>query len=346
VRLKFVQGFIDKKTGAPYHYFRRPGFKRVRLPGLPGSPEFMQAYEAALANAPIEIGAAKRSKPGSVSAAIASYYASLDFRVLAPGTQVMRRAILENFREKHGDKPMHLMPARFIVAMLDGKKPHAARNWLKALKSLCRHALAHGTIKEDPTAGLKLPRVKDSGGHHTWTEAEIAQFEAHHPIGSKPRLALALLLYTAQRRGDVIRMGPQHVRNGIVSVQQQKTKARLAIPLHPALREILDATPTSHLTYLVTRAGRPYTPCDFSEWFRAQCDAAGLPKRCVGHGLRKAATRRLAEAGCSAPEIAAITGHKTLGEISRYTRGVDQERMAINAMARIANKTVKTDPEV
>jgi integrase len=241
---------------------------------------------------------------------------------------------------------MHLLPDRFIVGMLDRMKPHAARNWLKALKSLCRHALAYGTLREDPTAALKLPRMKASSGHHTWTDAEIAQFEAHHEIGSKPRLALALLLYTAQRRGDVIRMGPQHVRNGIISVRQQKTGAALSIPVHPALQAILDAQPVAHLTYLTTRAGRPYTPCDFSEWFRAQCDVAGLPKRCVAHGLRKAATRRLAEAGCSAPEIAAITGHKTLGEISRYTRGVDQERMARNAMARMANKTVKTDPEV
>jgi hypothetical protein len=221
MRLRYVHAFTDRKTGGTYHYFRCPGFKRVRLPGLPGSPEFMRAYEAALAGAPLEIGAAKRSKPGSVSAAIASYYASIDFRTLAPGTQVMRRAILENFRERYGEHPMDRMPAKFVAKLLDTLKPHTARNWFKAIRGLCRHALAHGTIREDPTAGLKLPRIRDSGGHHTWTEPEIAQFEAHHPIGSKPRLALALLLYTAQRRGDVIRMGPQHVRDGIISHSEQ-----------------------------------------------------------------------------------------------------------------------------
>jgi integrase len=145
---------------------------------------------------------------------------------------------------------------------------------------------------------------------------------------------LALGIYTAQRRGDVIRMGRQHIRDGVLHVTQEKTGATLAIPVHPDLRKIIDATPAEHMTFLVTRRGEPYGANDFSEWFRAQCDAAGLPKECVFHGLRKAACRRLAEAGCSANEIAAISGHATLHEIARYTRAVDQARMARNAMAR------------
>ncbi len=131
------------------------------------------------------------------------------------------------------------------------------------------------------------------------------------------------------------------MRDGIVSVRQQKTGATLSIPVHPALREILGATPAEHLTFLVTRSGKPYSPSDFSEWFRAQCDAAELPKACSAHGLRKAACRRLAEAGCSANEIAAISGHATLREIERYTKAADQGRMARNAMAREnANRTM------
>ena len=64
---------------------------------------------------------------------------------------------------------------------------------------------------------------------------------------------------------------------------------------------------------------------------------AGLPARCKVHGLRKAACRRLAEAGCRTNEIAAISGHVTLKEVARYTRAVDQEKMARNAMTRVAN---------
>jgi integrase len=188
----------------------------------------------------------------------------------------------------------------------------------------------------DPTQGVKLPRVK-SDGIHTWSEDNIAAFEATHPIGSKPRLAFALLLYTAQRRGDVVRLGRQHVRDGVLTVRQQKTGAALAIPVHRDLAAIMDATASDHLTLLTTKTGKPYAPNDFSEQFREWCNAAGLPKECSAHGLRKAACRRLAEAGCSAPEIAAISGHATLSELQRYTKAVDQALMARNAMTRQQN---------
>jgi hypothetical protein len=112
IRLKYVQAFVDRKTGAVFRYFRRPGFPRVRLPGLPGSPEFNRAYEDALAGAPAEIGV-KRTKPGTVNAAIAGYYQSLEWRSLSAGTQAHRRSILERFRAAHGDKPIALLPQKF-----------------------------------------------------------------------------------------------------------------------------------------------------------------------------------------------------------------------------------------
>src|SRR5215510_14270142 len=332
LRIAYVQSFRDKKTGAVFHYFRRAGFRRVRLPGLPGSTEFMAAYQAALGSRPEPIGVTKRSKPGSVSAAIVSYYGSQSFRNLTGGTPAMRRAILERFRGQHGDKPIALMPKKFIVALLDQMEPFAARNWLKAIRALMHHCVEHELIRENPTQGIKLPTIK-SHGHHTWTEDEIAAFEAHHPIGSKARLAFALLLYTAQRRGDVIRMGPQHIRDGAIAVTQKKTGKPLMVPIRPELQAILDATPGGHLTFLVSKGGRSYAGNNFSEQFRAWCDLAGL-KRCSAHGLRKAACRRMAEAGYTAHEIAAWSGHASLQEIKRYTDVVDQERLARAAMER------------
>ena len=185
-------------------------------------------------------------------------------------------------------------------------------------------------LRADPTANIKQRAVKGDG-FHTWTEDEIAQFEAHHPIGGKPRLALALLLYTAQRRSDVIRMGRQHIKDGVLTVKQQKTGAALAIPVHPHLQAVLDA---EHLTFLVTATGKPYGPNHFSETFREWCDAASLPKHCTAHGLRKAACRRIAEAGCSGNEIMAISGHATLKELVRYTKDADQAWLARNALAK------------
>src|SRR5262249_9754626 len=189
--------------------------------------------------------------------------------------------------------------------------------------------------KEDVTASIKLAPSTTSKGFHGWTDDEIARFEAHHPVGSKARLAHALLLYTGQRRGDVIRMGRQHIRDGVLTITQEKTSVTVPVPVHPQLRAILDATPSEHLPFLVTQRGKPFPGPRFTQWFRNHCNAAGLPKRCVPHGLRKAAGRKLAEAGCTAHEIMAILGHTTLKEAERYTRDFDRAKLARSAMARM-----------
>jgi len=335
IRLHYIKAWVDKKTGKPYWRFRRRGYKEITLPGLPGSREFMAAYQQALDRPQMPIGA-KRTKAGSVNAALVGYYDStMFFGSLAPGTQAMRRAILERFRAEHGDKPIAELPPKFISLTLNKLGPSAARNWFKAIRHLMQYAVAADLCKADPTQGLKLPKVK-SKGIYTWNETDIATYESAWPIDTKPRLAFALLLYTAQRRSDVIRMGRQHIRNGVLQVRQVKTGIVLDIPVHPDLQAVIDATPGEHLTFITTKTGKPYSGNDFSEQFRTWCDAAELPKECSAHGLRKAACRRLAEAGCSANEIAAISGHATLSEVQRYTKAADQARMARNAMARQA----------
>ena len=337
LHLKYVQSF------GGYHYFRRRGFPRIPLPGIPGSADFMEAYQQALAAVPVAIGADKRSKPGSVSAAIAEYYGSQAFRSLTGGTPAKRRAILERFREQHGHLPLASLPRQFIVALLDTMPRHAARNWVKCFRHFIQWCLDRRLVRDDPTFGIRL-KVPKSDGYHTWTEQEISQFEAHWPIGSKPRLALALALYTAQRRGDVVRIGRQHIRDGVLTIRQKKTGAVLTIPVHHELAKIIAATPIGLLTFLMTKNGNAYGPDHFSDMFRSWSDAAGLPQHCVFHGLRKAACTRLADAGCSAHEIAAISGHKSLREVERYTRAVDQERLARQAMERTGNQSVKPEP--
>jgi len=202
-------------------------------------------------------------------------------------------------------------------------------------------------VAVDPTQGIKLPRAK-SDGVHTWTEDEIAAFEARHAVGSVARLALALGVYTGLRRSDAVTVGPQHVRDGVLSVKQKKTGGALRIPLHTDLVEIISATKNDNamvgaLAFLTTSHGKQFSDAGFGAWFRKRCDEAGLPAHCSFHGLRKAACRRLAEAGCSANEIAAISGHASLREVERYTRAADQERMARNALARtkLHSPTVK-----
>jgi integrase len=136
--------------------------------------------------------------------------------------------------------------------------------------------------------------VRATGGFCTWTEEEIAQFEVAHPVGSRARLAFGLLLYTAQRRGDVVRMGRQDIQDGFIRVRQQKTGAILEIPVLPELQEILAVHPVDNMTLLTTSAGKPFTAAGFTGWFRDRCREAGLPLGLSAHGLRKAAFRQFA----------------------------------------------------
>ena len=158
-------------------------------------------------------------------------------------------------------------------------------------------AVEEGYRPDNPAANIK--RIKNrSDGFHTWDENEIAQFEARHPIGSKARLAFALLLYTAQRRSDVVRMGRQHIRGDVVNVRQQKTRAMLAIPLHSALAAIIESQAVTqkpqngnqgadgtlnNLALLTTAYGKPFTAAGFGNWFRDRCNEAGLPEHCTAH---------------------------------------------------------------
>jgi integrase len=335
IRIRFVQAWVDSE-GRSHHYFRKRGQPRVRLPGLPGSAEFMAAYQAAFAAAPVQIGAT-RSKPGSVAAAIASYYASSSFKALAPSSQQARRFVLEAFRRDQGDKAIAAMPRKFVATMLGAMTPAAARNWRTAIRALVAHCIDADLLKEDPTLGIRLRPMK--GEFHTWTEEEIAIFESTFPINTRERLALALGLYTGQRRGDVIRMGRQHVHASVMHVRQEKTGAVLAIPIHPDLGHVLAAVIPTQLTFIETRRGKPFSAKAFTNWFARACDQAGLGAQCTFHGLRKAACRRLAEAGCTPHEIMAISGHATLKEVTRYTKAVNQARMARSAMARTQERT-------
>jgi integrase len=345
---RYTQGFVDRHGRARF-YFRRKGIARVPLPGLPWSPEFMAAHEAAMAGQAHFISAAPKAKQGSFAALAASYFASSAFLTMKSSTKgVYRNAIDRLCRSKDnegneiGSKSAATLKREHVLRLMAGRaeKPESANLLRKVLRAIMQHAVETGLRDDDPTRDVRAIRVK-SDGFHSWTDAEIARFEAHHAIGSRPRLALALLLYTGQRRSDVVTMGKQHIdKNGAIHVRQIKTGAALAIPVHPDLRAIIAETPSEHLTFLTTQFGKPFAAAGFGNWFREQCDAAGLPQ-CSAHGLRKAAARHLAEAGCTEHEIASITGHASLREIVRYTKAADQVRLAVSAMDKMRTPTVK-----
>jgi integrase/recombinase XerD len=208
-----------------------------------------------------------------------------------------------------------------------------ANKRLKALRAIFAWG-GESLDLENPTIGVKLAK-SNSSGHHSWSMQEVHQFEERHPVGSMARLALSLLLYTACRREDVIRFGPQHISNGRLKYTQAKNEHRnpvhMDIPVHPDLTAIIAKTQIQHLTFLTTERGNPFSNAYFGNWFRRRCNEAGL-QHCSAHGLRKATAARLAERGATPHEIMAITGHKNLREVERYTRAVQQAGLADSAM--------------
>jgi integrase len=328
--LKWLQTFVDRH-GKRRTYVRMPGRKRVPLPGLPGSPEFMESYAAAIENAPRLEVSAKPLKPGTIAADIARYLASLEFASLSERTRTDRRRILERFSTEHGDKRTGKLRAEHVGAIIKAKAagtPGSARNLLVVLRSFLDFAIGD----ENPAKKVKAPAHRSSG-YPTWTEADIAAFENRWPIGTQERLAFALALFTGQRRSDLVRLGPQHVRSGMLCFTQTKrTRSQrpveLSIPIHVDLQKVLDAVPVENLTFLVSPRGGSFSPGAFTNWFQRRCVKAGVPAGLSPHGLRKATCRRLAEAGCSAPVIAAISGYLTLSEVQRYIDEADRVRMA------------------
>ena len=194
-RRKYVHSFIDDRYGKAKarYYFRRRGHKQVPLPGMPGSIEFEQTYAAAMANEPLPstIGA-KRIRVGSIDALAIAYFNSPAFLALSPSTQATYRLILEAFTREHGAKPLSLLTRKHLEAMLARKMktPAAGNHWLRLIKTLTRFAVREQLRADDPARDIDYIKRKVAG-FHTWSEDEIAQFEAHHPIGSKARLALA-----------------------------------------------------------------------------------------------------------------------------------------------------------
>lgn len=364
------------RNGLPKHCsweIDRHGRRRVRfrwrkvsrsLAGTPWSPDFMAVYGRMLAEAtPLEpappIGV-DRSSPHSLGALIKAYLdprGRSPFKTLAAETQRTRRNILERWAAKDGDKPLYhvdgrsgervmLLKRERMQVLVNEKSatPSAQRNFLGTVGPMFNWALGEGRIPDNPTFGVKRQKIK-STGYRTWNEVQIARFEATHPLGSKARLAFALLLYTGQRRSDVVTLGRANIhpdpqwKHGVLILDQQKNEggeeAHVEIPIHPKLAEIIAATPTVGVrTFLITHLGKPYIAPGFGNWFRKLCDSAGCPD-VAAHGLRKAAARRLAEIGCSANQIASITGHASLKEVERYTKAADRKRMAREAMAKL-----------
>ena len=195
-------------------------------------------------------------------------------------------------------------------------------------------AMKEGRVVDNPTLGVEREQIKSSG-YKAWDEIEIASYEAAYGIGSKARSAMALMLYTGARKSDARLVGPANIIGDRVRFKQQKTGTVVDVPLHPKLHAIIEATPTVGIKhFVVTRSGKPYSIGGFGNRMRDWCDAAGCPE-VSSHGLRKACGTRLAEAGATTHQIAAVPGHASLSEVERYTKAAERKRLAGRGIAKL-----------
>ena len=341
------------RHGNPRIYYRGKGRRMIRLHAEPGTDAFLDEYKRArdgiVTPAPRPPA---RSDAGSLRQLIEGYYASANFTTLAASTQRARRGILDDICESQakngatrGDLPFLGLQSRHVCDLRDEKVelPEAANGRIKAVRHVFSWAMERDLAKDNPAQGVRFLHG-NSEGHHPWTVEEVLIYERHHPIGTQARLALALFTCTGVRRSDVVKLGRHMERDGVLRFTETKGSTSRALgnkrpaapkqrvlPILPELQEIIDATPSGNMTYLVTAHGRPFTSNGFGNRFRKWCDEAGL-HGCAAHGLRKAGAAIAAQNGASPHQLNSIFGWTTLQQAEGYTRSVNQERMASEAM--------------
>lgn len=362
MRVDFPYLMADRdRHGNRRFYVRRNG-RKIRLRDKPGTEAFAQAYADALhainhGDGKIGHEIIKAAPMGTLGWLAACYFASPEFRRLDPKSQSTRRLIVEEcLREPRKprspdamrDCPVTALSAAHVKMLRDRKadKPGAANNRRKYLSSMFGWAVERGLMRMNPAREVRKVHYA-TGGFHTWTVEEVRQFEARHPIGTKARLALALLLFLGVRRGDVVTLGRQHVKDGWLRMVPRKTRhTRREIsekPVLPVLADIIARSPTGALTYLQTEYGKAFTANGFGGWFRKRCDEANLPQ-CSAHGLRKAGATIAAENGATDRQLMALYDWTTAQQANTYTAAANRKKLAGEAARLLAtDQNVNTD---
>ncbi|WP_084646792.1 tyrosine-type recombinase/integrase [Mesorhizobium sp. WSM2561] len=325
-------------------YFRRPGQIRVRLPNDYNSREYLAAYNAAFAGK-LVVQPIGRPAAHTFAWLIDQYRQSAHYKGLRPSTQRQRSSILKRLVDSSGSQSFAAIKRHHIQAAMDAKAdtPFAANNGLKALRKLFEWAVSAGHIENNPCVGV-MPIRASTDGFHSWTVDQVEQFRKHHPVGSRARLALDIMLFCGLRRGDLVRVGPQHVRDGLITIKTQKTGTIVYLTIWPELQRSIDATPTGLQSFMVTSYGKPFSSAEsFGTWFAKQCNDAKLPKECRAHGLRKAGATIAADNGASAHELCAMFGWSKLATAEIYTKEADRKRLSRAASERIAMSRVLTN---
>ena len=302
-----------------------------------GSTEFRAAYEEALEGARVAV---RRAEPGSIAYLIEQYLASSAFQRLADTTRRDMRGRLDWIKEAIGRARYAKIEPRHVAALMEKKGGPAAANRLrKDLGQLYRFAAKGLGYRGQNPAALADPHKTKKGGYRTWTDDEITQFRATHASGTKPRLALEILLNTGASRVDTIGFTRANIAGARIRYLRAKTGEAVDLPIVPELRRELSYLPPTQMVLLSREDGtRGYVNESFGNMFRRWCDKAGL-SGVAAHGLRKAGARRLAEAGATEFEVMSFLGHGTAREASRYVAAANRASLADSGMAKLGAET-------
>ncbi len=329
-------------------YVRVDHGPRVRIRAEFGTPEFEAYYRAALAGVP-----ARKASPSTSALAwlLDRYRETRAWGDLSAATRRQRENIFKGVLETAGHEPYAKITAATIEAGKERRThtPAQARNFLDAMRGLFRWATAAGLVKVDPTAGVSNPLRKQGEGFKVWTEDDVAAFEKRWPIGTRQRVWLDVLLYTGLRRGDAVRIGRQHVRNGAATLKTEKGgfTVEVAWPILPVLQRTLDAGPCGDLAFICGGRGRPLTKESFGNMFKKACKDAGVVAPKQAHGLRKVAATRAAEHGATEFELMAIFGWTDPKMAAHYVKAANRKRLAAQAMGKLnASGTSIPSPEL
>ena len=329
------------RHGALVWYVRKERHgPRVRVRAEYGTPEFWQEYQDALS------GLSKypdKATAGSLAWLVERYRETSAWTSLSLATRRQRENILRHVLKSSGNKSAKKIKREHIVEGRDRRSssaPAQARHFIDTMRGLFGWATEAQHVKTDPTLGVKYPKQPKTGGFVPWNEDDIAAYERRWPIGTRQRVWLDVLAYTGLRRGDVVRLGQQHVRDGKVYIKTEKTDTQVALPILPLLAQTLAAGPCGDLAFIVGANGRPMTKESFGNAFRDACRAAGLRDRSA-HGLRKAAATRAAISGATLAQLNAIFGWTGAKMALHYIDTADRTRLAGDAMEKL-NRTNAT----
>jgi integrase len=312
----------------------------IRIKSEFGTSEFTAQDESAV-RGERTLAQPATGKVGSLSWLIERYRESPAWNTLSPATRRQRENIFKQIMASDGGKqPFTSVTSAGLAAARDrrGATPAQARHLLDTMRGLFKWAKGAGHVNINPAADVEYLRKPKSQGFPVWTEADLARYEAHWPIGTKERVWLAVLLYTGLRRGDAVRLGRQHVRDGIASIRTEKSQGEIEviIPVLPDLQAALDAGPTGDLAFICGERGEPLVKESFGNMFSEAARAAGVRKS--AHGVRKAGATRAANRGATVAQLEAIFGWVGGKMASLYTRSADRARLARDAMSKLGNE--------